>query len=1068
MIRTICLLLAALSFAVPSLATPPADAAPFSNALVVKVGYTTFDSPGKPSGLEPVKWYLNEIAKNSLNPPWKRPLQFELVLGNYYQIWSWFKTGQIDAAIVSPFMAMLLERDSQAISVLELAEGRDPAAHFPMVAATGRWKDDPLAGVDQYLADLLEATGEEDLDSRAADVQKIRADFRFDLVSHFSSSGFIMPALYTQSWINSPDRGNLDEDQKGRFWHLFFENAHMTLTHNETHAPLSVSTLKFSYEYSTQEQPTPARLPDFGAWKTYPVGDSSPHGPSIPNDVLLVRRKVADEAIGIAGADPDRLSKQLMPDRIQATFHSHKNWKYHEIRWFNPSVHGEFRRQVSRLFSSEAKNPELARLNTRWFEKGLFDFTVDETMTFLRQDQQDSRVSRLALVLSGGGVKSLYQTVLLDHLYSGQIRNCGTAPVLQSQGSTTDPCDPAPPKALESDLKEPDSKKSDLKKSDSKDSDSKDSGSRDSAEALTVHTIIGTSGGAMLAFFAAQIPEIGVLTKIVTATSAKPLFPNTDLPRLFSLLGMLIVIQLVLLVTKTFNVLGYRNAASKAVQKLAIPGVVAIELLLVVAGAAAIVMTRNESMETVPVVEAAFYVLTGIAVHFGISCISRSGGAPRQETLGKLAWLGLAFGLQLLLVAGAARYLMMPVQESVHGFSLPDLSTLASAGIFLMAAAFVALAAAGCWGLALEGVAEYAAALSAAGTLLGVAFLPLVLLTLAGRGSLLELTGPYWVGALLAALAASVCVLYLASRVHSFRFIHRGLVELIRDRRGVLTTTLATTLIGVFAFCIVCWLGLVAPAVYSNVFAVKAFREALPRKKLWTNHFHSNLIVTGTLLRDQRCSASDVIKAGGLYFCFEGPEGCGGPGGGPWQVFRQPAAARAVDAVFASGSAFPVFPPHQAHLPNGCEVPLVDGGYAHNIPLEAASKADARQVLILNASPDPQDAVLQAQPPWRRLLQQTRLDGGGLVRSSPDVLSFMFERAQELDRNIGESLVVASLSPRPEDGWWPFLLDFRPIVRNKMIDAAEQDIQQERRIGHILSWGRPVFLPREPSTPEKD
>ena len=30
---------------------------------------------------------------------------------------------------------------------------------------------------------------------------------------------------------------------------------------------------------------------------------------------------------------------------------------------------------------------------------------------------------------------------------------------------------------------------------------------------------------------------------------------------------------------------------------------------------------------------------------------------------------------------------------------------------------------------------------------------------------------------------------------------------------------------------------------------------------------------------------------------------------------------------------------------------------------------------------------------------QSRLEGGGLVRSSPDVLSFMFERAQELSRS---------------------------------------------------------------------
>jgi ABC-type phosphate/phosphonate transport system substrate-binding protein len=1059
MIRTTILLLAALSFAVPSLAAPPAAAPePSRETLVVRIGYTTFESSEKvrsDSTLQSVQWYLGEITKNSRQPSWKRPLQFELVLGNYYQIWSWFKTGQIDAAIVSPFMAMLLERDSQALSVLEFSEGKDPAAHFPVVAATEPWSGKPLEGVDHYLSALLEAAGNGELESKAVqrEVKKIRKTFRFDLVSHLSSSGFIMPALYVQEWLDKPERNESDEALKGRFWRLFFENAHLTLAHDDTYAELPATTIKFGYERSDR-----LRQP-FGDWHRYPAGTLPVTTPSIPNDVLIVRRHVAEEAIGIGGVDPAQLTEQFMSENIQSRFQK-QGGKYKEVRWFNASVHGAFRREVSRLFSSEARNAELARLNTRWYEKGLFDFTVDETMAFLRQDQYNSGVSRLAVVLSGGGVKSLYQSVLLDHLYGfptesanrgaplprpspQQLRNCDPPPV-QSAGSTPGRCDEAPLMSL-------------------------GSASKDSAEALTVHTMIGTSGGAMLAFFAAQNPQIGRLSNIVRATSAKRLFPNTDLPRLLSLLGMLIVVHLVLLATKIFNWWSYGDAAAVPVQKLSIPKVVVIELLLVVIGAAVIVMTRGESMESVPFIEAVFFVLTGVAVHFGITCISRAdrGSTPQQATLGKLAGLGLAFGIQLVLVAGAARYLVLPAPETPHGFSLPELSTLASAGVFLIAAAFAALASAGRWGLAVQGAQDYAAGLAAALTVLGVAFLPLILLTQAGWGTLLELTGLYWAGALLATLAASLCVLYLAHRRPWLSFIHRGLVELIRDRRGVLTTTMATTIVSVFAFCIASWLLLVAPAVYGNVFAVKAFREALPPDKLWTNRFHSNLIVTATLLRDKRCSPSDVVKEGGLYFCFEGPEGCGTPSGGQWQVFRQPAAARAVDAVFASGSAFPVFPPHRAHLPNGCEVSLVDGGYAHNVPLEAASKSEARQVLILNASPDPRDAVLQVQPLWRRILQQTRLEGGQLVRSSPDVLSFMFERAQELDRNIGESLVVASLSPRPEDGWWPFLLDFRPSVRKAMIEAAEHDIEQERRIGHVLSWGRPVLLPRLQDTPEE-
>jgi len=399
---------------------------------------------------------------------------------------------------------------------------------------------------------------------------------------------------------------------------------------------------------------------------------------------------------------------------------------------------------------------------------------------------------------------------------------------------------------------------------------------------------------------------------------------------------------------------------------------------------------------------------------------------------------------------------------------LPGLSILASAGVFVIAAALASGAWACRWGFTVRGARSYVASMSVALIVTVAAFLPLALLTLVGYGTLLELTGLYWGGLVGSAVAVSICLLYLAHAPRSpvSRFLRVGLLGLMRDRRGVVTTSLAGTIVGLFAFCIACWGLLVAPAVYSNVKAVRAFAEALPEDQLWTGRFQTNLVVTGTLLRATQCSTTRTVSEGGLYFCFEGVKGCGTPNGGQWQVFRKPAPARALDAVFASGSAFPVFPPHLAHLPDGCEVHLVDGGYAHNVPLEAASMSEARQVLILNASPDPLDEEPQPLTGWRRAMQAAQLEGGQLARFSPDVLSFLFSRAQELDRNIGGNLVVASLTPRSENGWWPFLLDFRPSIRNELLRISNQDIVQERRIGHVLSWGHPVMLPPYQETPE--
>lgn len=53
-----------------------------------------------------------------------------------------------------------------------------------------------------------------------------------------------------------------------------------------------------------------------------------------------------------------------------------------------------------------------------------------------------------------------------------------------------------------------------------------------------------------------------------------------------------------------------------------------------------------------------------------------------------------------------------------------------------------------------------------------------------------------------------------------------------------------------------------------------------------------------------------------------------------------------IKIAFASGSPFPVFPAHRIHLPDIGPELLVDGGYAHNIPIEAAKKLGARRVLI--------------------------------------------------------------------------------------------------------------------------
>ncbi|HET9943950.1 MAG TPA: hypothetical protein VFR05_11435, partial [Terriglobia bacterium] len=81
------------------------------------------------------------------------------------------------------------------------------------------------------------------------------------------------------------------------------------------------------------------------------------------------------------------------------------------------------------------------------------------------------------------------------------------------------------------------------------------------------------------------------------------------------------------------------------------------------------------------------------------------------------------------------------------------------------------------------------------------------------------------------------------------------------------------------------------------------------------------------------------------------------------------------------------------------------------------------------------------------------------------LLSFMFDRAQALDKSAGGTLLVASLGPHFDEGQensWPFLLDFRPQAQDLVRRQARTDIEGRRRIGRLLNWGLPVFIEIQP------
>jgi hypothetical protein len=90
-----------------------------------------------------------------------------------------------------------------------------------------------------------------------------------------------------------------------------------------------------------------------------------------------------------------------------------------------------------------------------------FSFTINESLRLLKQQQRSSGLSELALVLPGGGVKAAYQSRIIDDLYRrGALHNA-------------------------------------------------EGGGTVRASALTVRSVLGTSGGALLGYFVSQLSARG-------------------------------------------------------------------------------------------------------------------------------------------------------------------------------------------------------------------------------------------------------------------------------------------------------------------------------------------------------------------------------------------------------------------------------------------------------------------------------------------------------------------------------------------------------------------------------
>ena len=164
-----------------------------------------------------------------------------------------------------------------------------------------------------------------------------------------------------------------------------------------------------------------------------------------------------------------------------------------------------------------------------------------------------------------------------------------------------------------------------------------------------------------------------------------------------------------------------------------------------------------------------------------------------------------------------------------------------------------------------------------------------------------------------------------------------------------------------------------------------------------------------------------------------------------WFVVRKARGCDLRETAFASGSPFPVFAAHALDMAV-LRTPehLIDGGFAHNRPLEAARVLNASKVLVINSSP------LEAASTSARCRVLFRM--GELACNLPKLVPYLWDRSQIEDILSTKNMLVVSIYPTPDGASWPLLTDFRGQVVTRLVERARAD--QHQRVGVVESWGR--------------
>jgi predicted acylesterase/phospholipase RssA len=147
-------------------------------------------------------------------------------------------------------------------------------------------------------------------------------------------------------------------------------------------------------------------------------------------------------------------------------------------------------------------------------------------------------------------------------------------------------------------------------------------------------------------------------------------------------------------------------------------------------------------------------------------------------------------------------------------------------------------------------------------------------------------------------------------------------------------------------------------------------------------------------------------------------------------------ATMLLDVMMGSGAAFPIFPPRLLEdFPKpGDRIELVDGGFAHNSPLEAAEHWGATHIVLVEA------------------FLEGRVSGKNLLQNAGGAVEHLWLQAQQVDARTHGKVIIYSLRPQPPH---VCLLDFADNLIQKSIDKGYREARGEIPGSNLV--GQPRF-----------